>query len=103
MLLAVLPAEGIRASSPQQQLRSIFSIYDNADNAHLRHGTAGVTDLGEQPSASACEKACIVRLGADPTEGCTSFTFYHQDYSLKEEPLTPTLTLYDIETDRHLR
>jgi hypothetical protein len=57
-----------------------FDIYDNADNVHLRRNSAGVTDLGRVGNASACEKACVLALGADPTKGCTSFTFYHADY-----------------------
>ena len=57
-----------------------FDVYDNADNVHLRRNSAGVTDLGRVGNASACEKACVLALGADPTKGCTSFTFYHADY-----------------------
>jgi hypothetical protein len=61
-----------------------FAIYENADNVHLRHSSAGVTDLGRASEASACQKRCADRLGADPTAGCTSFTFYHIDYNTSD-------------------
>ena len=57
-----------------------FVIYENADNVRGR-SRAGIRDLGHADDALACQDRCLGRLGADPTTGCTSFTFYHADYS----------------------
>ena len=58
-----------------------FDVYENADNVHFRHSSSGVTDLGRASVSLACQKSCVEHLGADPTSGCTSFTFYHADYN----------------------
>ena len=57
-----------------------FDVYENADNCYGRHCAAGVTDLGNVTDAAACQRSCVARLGADPTTGCTSLTFYHHNY-----------------------
>ena len=65
----------------------VFDIYENTDNAHLMSKTQGLQprpgaiDLGPAASPSACQETCVARLGADPTTGCTSFTFYHRGYN----------------------
>tara|TARA_B110000208_G_scaffold191913_1_gene260913 strand:+ start:2531 stop:4003 length:1473 start_codon:yes stop_codon:yes gene_type:complete len=62
-----------------------FDFYENADNAHTQHGkknfNAAVSDLGIVESVMACQHACVCAFGADPTTGCTSFTFYHDNYN----------------------
>ena len=65
----------------QVNVETNFTIYENADNVHQRQMSSGVTDLGLAKSWPACQDMCYTRLGADPTTGCTSFTFYHQDYN----------------------
>lgn len=68
-------------STASYSTEPIFYVYENADNAYLRHRMSGVTDLGRVSKTSECQTRCVDRLGTNPTTGCTSFTFYHQDYN----------------------
>lgn len=65
----------------RMHIEATFTTYQNADNVHSRRVAAGVTDLGLANGAPACQERCVSRLGADPTTGCTSFTFYHHNYN----------------------
>lgn len=61
-----------------------FYLYENADNMQNRQEASGVVALGLEKDSAGCEKKCVAQLGADPTTGCTSFTFYHNNYNNKD-------------------
>ena len=69
--------------APSRQMEAkptpAFLVYENADNAKGR--MASLALLGTVGSAKACERACVAKLGGDPTSGCTSFTFYHSGHA----------------------
>ena len=83
-LLGPLLLGGGRAGGTASGQSAAFDVYDNADNARDRQSAPGVTGLGLAANASGCQLACLAQLGADPTTGCTAFTFYHANYAEPE-------------------
>ena len=71
-------ADNVLCRLPGVQPRRTLSIPAGACGKYARpRSPVGLTDLGLVDGAPACQKSCVSRLGADPTTGCTSFTYYH--------------------------